>query len=88
MLFSCLDESKSTHFFATSPPPVSLSPTGGQGGGVSGWWTPSVAATVWLRMLSVMGNINDIRDPSVHAEAMMGLYHIWTILKKVRIFTF
>ena len=63
---------------------MSLSPTAGQAGGVvAGGWNPKVAATVWLRMLSVLGNINDIRNPVIHWEAMLGLYHVWTILSKV-----
>lgn len=38
---------------------------------------------VWLRMLKVLGNVNDIRDPAVHAEAMRGLYNIWNALRNV-----
>lgn len=48
-----------------------------------GGWSPKVAAVVWLRMLKVMGNINDIEDASGHAEAMAGLHNIWNGLSKV-----
>lgn len=42
-----------------------------------------MAAVVWLRMLKVLGNINKIQDGAVHAEAMDGLYEIWTTLNDV-----
>ena len=49
----------------------------------SGEWSPKVAALVWLRMLKVMGNVNDIHDPLSHANAMTGLYDIWSALRRV-----
>lgn len=61
----------------SSPP---LSPVNGSG---CGGWSPKVAAVVWLRMLKVLGNINKIQDGAVHAEAMDGLYQIWTTLNDV-----
>ena len=49
----------------------------------SGGWSCKVAAVVWLRMLKVLGNVNDIQQPAAHAEAMAGLYQIWSSLKNV-----
>ena len=40
-------------------------------------------AVVWLRMLKVLGNINEIKDPLGHAEAMAALNEIWNGLNKV-----
>lgn len=73
-----VDPESSGNFFnhTATTPPISL-PTG------SGGWSCKMAAVVWLRMLKVLGNINDIRDPSVHAEGMAGLYQIWSALKSV-----
>lgn len=69
----------SVHFFEhTSPTTSSVSLPAGSGG-----WSCKVAAIVWLRMLKVLGNINDIRDPAVHAEAMAGLFQTWSALKSV-----
>lgn len=58
------------------------SPPASNGSGIGGW-TPKVAAVVWLRMLKVMGNINDIHDASGHAEALAGLHDIWNELYNV-----
>jgi hypothetical protein len=65
--------------FAASPP---VAAAGTNGSGLGGWG-PRVAAVVWLRMLKVMGNINDIHDASGHADAMAGLKHVWNSLSSV-----
>ena len=65
----------------TSPvPPTVLSPASSpQGVG----WNPVVAAVIWCRMLRVLGNINDIQDPYIHAEAIDCLQETWRSLSSV-----
>jgi hypothetical protein len=46
-------------------------------------WTPIVAAVIWCRMLRILGDINDIQDPDIHAEAVDCLQEIWKALYKV-----
>ena len=79
------DEREST---SKSPPLSVRSPTSPvqplpgsspQGGG----WTPIVAAVVWFRMLRILGDINAIQDPYIHAEAMACLQDIWKALSTV-----
>ena len=65
----------------TSPvQPNALSPASSpQGMG----WTPVVAAVIWCRMLRILGDINDIQDPDIHAEALGCLQEIWKALYNV-----
>ncbi len=46
-------------------------------------WTPVVAATVWQRMLKIVGDINNIRPPAMHHEAMLCLQRTWKQLIEV-----
>ena len=46
-------------------------------------WTPIVAAVIWCRMLRILGDINDIQDPDIHAEAVDCLQDTWKALYKV-----
>ena len=46
-------------------------------------WTAVVSASVWQRMLKILGNINEIQRPSIHAEAMAYLQTIWKALADV-----
>ena len=46
-------------------------------------WTPVVAAVVWRRMLRILGNIDCIKKPAIHAEAMLCLQGIWKSLTDV-----
>ena len=46
-------------------------------------WTPIVAAAIWCRMLRILGDINDIQDPDIHAEALGCLQEIWKALYNV-----
>ena len=46
-------------------------------------WTPIVAAVIWCRMLRILGDINDIQDPDIHAEALGCLQEIWKALYNV-----
>lgn len=48
-----------------------------------GGWTPTVAAVVWYRMLRILGDINAIQDPSIHADAIACLQDIWKALSSV-----
>ena len=63
----------------TSPTPP-LSPPGTQH---SHGWDPVISASVWLRMLRILGNINEIKSPYIHAEAMACLQGIWKALVDV-----
>ena len=76
-----------------SPPMLVLSPTSPvqssvlsspspQGVG----WTPVVAAVIWCRMLRILGDINDIQDPVIHAEAMGCLQDTWKALSNVSLY--
>ena len=46
-------------------------------------WTPVVTAIVWQRMLKILGNINKISVPAMHAEAMQCLQKTWKTLVEV-----
>ena len=46
-------------------------------------WTPIVAAVIWCRMLRILGDINDIQDPQIHAEALECLQDTWKALYNV-----
>lgn len=68
-----------------SPPVVSKefhlpthSPPKPQGG-----WTAESAAVVWQRVLKVLGDVNKIQDPAIHAEAMGCLDNTWQSLVAV-----
>ena len=58
---------------------VLSSPSSPQGIG----WTPVVAAAIWYRMLRILGDINDIQDPQIHAEALECLQDTWKALYNV-----
>ena len=59
------------------------SPTYG-GGSLSTGWRSHVAAKTWLRMLKILGNVNEIEDPQNHAAALTTLREIWSTLSNVR----
>ncbi len=46
-------------------------------------WTPIVAAVIWCRMFRILGDINDIQDPDIHAEAVDCLQETWKALYRV-----
>ena len=48
-------------------------------------WSPVVAALVWQRMLKILGDINDISQPDMHAEALKCLMETWRSLADVRL---
>lgn len=53
------------------------------GGGVRGW-LPDVAVVLWRRMLSALGDVNNIQDPTLHGQVMDYLVQLTQTLIKVR----
>lgn len=53
------------------------------GGGVRGW-LPDVAVVLWRRMLSALGDVNNIQDPTLHGQVMDYLVQLTHTLIKVR----
>ena len=53
------------------------------GGGVRGW-LPDVAVVLWRRMLSALGDVNNIEDPALHGQVMDYLVQLTQTLIKVR----
>lgn len=54
------------------------------GGGVRGW-LPDVAVVLWRRMLSALGDVNNIQDPTLHGQVMDYLVQLTQTLIKVTI---
>ncbi|XP_043271577.1 probable Rho GTPase-activating protein CG5521 isoform X3 [Venturia canescens] len=54
------------------------------GGGVRGW-LPDVAVVLWRRMLSALGDVNDIQDPVLHGQVMEYLVQLTQTLIKIRL---
>ena len=52
------------------------------GGGVRGW-LPDVAVVLWIRMLSALGDVNNIQDPVLHGQVMEYLVKLTQTLIKV-----
>lgn len=52
-------------------------------GGTEVGWTPISSVVLWKRMLGVMGNINDIKDPIIHGSVFKHLIEIWLMLENV-----
>lgn len=52
------------------------------GGQIPGW-TPDVAVVLWRRMLGVLGDVNGIKQPSVHEKVMGHLLELQDTLLKV-----
>ncbi len=67
--------SKEFHLPKTSHSPPKL-----QGG-----WTAESAAIVWQRMLKVLGDVNKIQNPAIHADALGCLDDTWQSLATVSI---
>jgi len=57
------------------------------GGGVRGW-LPDVAVVLWRRMLSALGDVNNIQDPVLHGQVMDYLVQLTQTLIKVKILNF
>ncbi|XP_015587095.1 ral GTPase-activating protein subunit alpha-1 isoform X3 [Cephus cinctus] len=54
------------------------------GGGVRGW-LPDVAVVLWRRMLSALGDVNNIQDPALHGQVMDYLVQLTQTLIKIRL---
>nr|XP_014350838.1 PREDICTED: ral GTPase-activating protein subunit alpha-2 [Latimeria chalumnae] len=53
------------------------------GGNLTGWH-PDAAAVLWRRILGILGDVNSIRCPKIHAKVFSYLYDLWHRLAKVR----
>lgn len=52
------------------------------GGSLTGWHA-DVATVMWRRMLGILGDVNCIRDPEIHAQVFDYLCELWQNLAKV-----
>ncbi|CAL9686317.1 unnamed protein product [Knipowitschia caucasica] len=53
------------------------------GGTLSGWHADS-AFVLWRRILGILGDVNNIRCPKIHAKVFSYLYELWHKLAKIR----
>ncbi|XP_078262693.1 ral GTPase-activating protein subunit alpha-1 isoform X10 [Rhinoraja longicauda] len=53
------------------------------GGSLKGWHE-DVATVMWRRMLGILGDVNYIKDPEIHAQVFDYLCELWQNLAKVR----
>uniref|UniRef100_G3NVB6 Ral GTPase activating protein catalytic subunit alpha 2 n=1 Tax=Gasterosteus aculeatus aculeatus TaxID=481459 RepID=G3NVB6_GASAC len=53
------------------------------GGTLTGWHADS-AFVLWRRILGIMGDVNSIRCPKIHAKVFSCLYELWHKLAKIR----
>ncbi|KAJ8290567.1 hypothetical protein GJAV_G00014620 [Gymnothorax javanicus] len=53
------------------------------GGSLTGWHADS-AAVLWRRILGILGDINSIQCPRIHAMVFTYLYDLWRKLTKIR----
>ena len=56
-------------------------------GGSREGWSPVVAVVLWRRMLGILGNVNKIKEPQIHAKVFECLTSIWNMLAKVTVTT-
>ena len=54
-------------------------------GGDREGWSPVAAVILWRRMLGILGNVNKIKEPTIHAKVFKCLTSIWNMLAKVLI---
>lgn len=52
------------------------------GGTLTGWHADS-AFVLWRRILGILGDVNNIRCPKIHAKVFSYLYELWHKLAKV-----
>ncbi|XP_053102322.1 ral GTPase-activating protein subunit alpha-2 isoform X2 [Hemicordylus capensis] len=53
------------------------------GGNLIGWHSDS-AAVLWRRILGILGDVNNIQSPKIHAQVFEYLYELWYKLAKIR----
>uniref|UniRef100_A0A8C9YI64 Ral GTPase activating protein catalytic subunit alpha 1 n=1 Tax=Sander lucioperca TaxID=283035 RepID=A0A8C9YI64_SANLU len=53
------------------------------GGSLTGWHS-DVATVMWRRMLGILGDVNSIKDPEIHAQVFDYLCELWQNLAKIR----
>uniref|UniRef100_G3WCI8 Ral GTPase activating protein catalytic subunit alpha 2 n=1 Tax=Sarcophilus harrisii TaxID=9305 RepID=G3WCI8_SARHA len=53
------------------------------GGNLIGWH-PDSAAVLWRRILGILGDVNKIQSPKIHAKVFGYLYELWYKLAKIR----
>lgn len=52
-------------------------------GGSRTGWHADVATVMWRRMLGILGDVNSIKDPEIHAQVFDYLCELWQNLAKV-----
>ncbi|KAM4902749.1 ral GTPase-activating protein subunit alpha-2 isoform 2-T2 [Sylvia borin] len=53
------------------------------GGSLIGWH-PDSAAVLWRRILGILGDVNNIQSPKIHAKVFGYLFELWYKLAKIR----
>ncbi|XP_008107296.1 ral GTPase-activating protein subunit alpha-2 isoform X3 [Anolis carolinensis] len=53
------------------------------GGNLIGWH-PDSASVLWRRILGILGDVNNIKSPKIHAMVFEFLYELWYKLAKIR----
>ncbi|XP_078720544.1 ral GTPase-activating protein subunit alpha-1-like isoform X2 [Lampetra fluviatilis] len=53
-------------------------------GGTLMGWHPDVATVLWRRVLGILGDVNSIKDPDIHAQVLDYLCELWQNLAKMR----
>ncbi|XP_075781905.1 ral GTPase-activating protein subunit alpha-2 isoform X2 [Pelodiscus sinensis] len=53
------------------------------GGNLIGWH-PDSAAVLWRRIFGILGDVNNIQSPKIHAKVFGYLYELWYKLAKIR----
>ncbi|NWV28412.1 RGPA2 protein, partial [Origma solitaria] len=53
------------------------------GGSLIGWH-PDSAAVLWRRIVGILGDVNNIQSPKIHAKVFGYLYELWYKLAKIR----
>ncbi|XP_069391341.1 ral GTPase-activating protein subunit alpha-1 isoform X7 [Paralichthys olivaceus] len=53
-------------------------------GGSQTGWHADVATVMWRRMLGILGDVNSIKDPEIHAQVFDYLCELWQNLAKIR----
>uniref|UniRef100_A0A7N5ZU10 Rap-GAP domain-containing protein n=1 Tax=Anabas testudineus TaxID=64144 RepID=A0A7N5ZU10_ANATE len=53
-------------------------------GGSRTGWHADVATVMWRRMLGILGDVNSIKDPEIHAQVFDYLCELWQNLAKIR----